>query len=33
MLSMVWEVNVEEDKAIVSCKPIDGFIDAKGIFN
>ena len=33
MLSMIWDVNVEEDTAIVVCKPIDGFIDEKGVFN
>ena len=33
MLSMIWDVNVEEDTAIVICKPIDGFIDEKGVFN
>jgi len=26
MLSMVWDVNVEEDIGLVVCKPIDGFI-------
>jgi len=29
MLSMVWDVDVEEDTALVVCKPIDGFIDAQ----
>ncbi len=29
MLSMVWDVDVEEDTALVACKPIDGFINAK----
>ncbi len=29
MLSMVWDVDVEEDTALVVCKPIDGFINAK----
>ena len=33
MLSMIWDVNVEEDTATVICKPIDGFIDEKGVFN
>ena len=33
MLSMVWDVNVTENKAIVICKPIDRFIDGKGDFN
>jgi PAS domain S-box-containing protein len=33
MLSMVWDVNVKDDTALVICKPIDGFIDAKGVFN
>tara|TARA_B100000963_G_scaffold265056_1_gene233258 strand:+ start:234 stop:935 length:702 start_codon:yes stop_codon:yes gene_type:complete len=28
MLSMVWDVNVEEDIGLVVCKPIDGFISA-----
>jgi len=28
MLSMVWDVNVEEDIGLVVCKPIDGFITA-----
>ena len=28
MLSMVWDVNVEEDIGLVVCKPIDGFINA-----
>ena len=28
MLSMVWDVNVEEDVGVVGCKPIDGFISA-----
>ena len=28
MLSMVWDVNVEEDVGLVVCKPIDGFISA-----
>ena len=28
MLSMVWDVNVEEDIGLVICKPIDGFISA-----
>tara|TARA_B100000029_G_scaffold336936_1_gene329080 strand:- start:450 stop:1139 length:690 start_codon:yes stop_codon:yes gene_type:complete len=28
MLSMVWDVDVEEDTALVVCKPIDGFISA-----
>jgi len=26
MLSMVWDINVEEDIGLVVCKPIDGFI-------
>ena len=29
MLSMVWDVDVEEDTALVVCKPIDGFINAQ----
>ncbi|MBT3502762.1 MAG: PAS domain-containing protein [Candidatus Marinimicrobia bacterium] len=33
MLSMVWDINVQEDTAIVVCKPIDGFFDAKGVYN
>jgi hypothetical protein len=28
MLSMVWDVNVEDDIGLVVCKPIDGFISA-----
>ena len=28
MLSMVWDVNVEENIGLVVCKPIDGFISA-----
>ncbi|OUX29999.1 MAG: hypothetical protein CBE24_07425 [bacterium TMED264] len=28
MLSMVWDVNVEEDIGLIVCKPIDGFISA-----
>ena len=28
MLSMVWDVNVEEDIGLVVCKTIDGFISA-----
>ena len=28
MLSMVWDINVEEDIGLVVCKPIDGFISA-----
>ena len=28
MLSMVWDVNVEEDIGLIICKPIDGFISA-----
>tara|TARA_Y100001980_G_scaffold43892_1_gene22532 strand:+ start:78 stop:779 length:702 start_codon:yes stop_codon:yes gene_type:complete len=28
MLSMVWDVNVEDDTGLVVCKPIDGFISA-----
>ena len=28
MLSMVWDVNVEEDIGLVVCKPIDGYISA-----
>ena len=28
MLSMVWDVNIEEDIGLVVCKPIDGFISA-----
>jgi len=30
MLSMVWDVNVTENTAIVICKPIDRFIDGGG---
>ena len=30
---MVWDINVQEDTAIVVCKPIDGFFDAKGVYN
>ena len=26
MLSMVWDINVNEDRALIVCKPIDGFI-------
>ena len=26
MLSMVWDINVNEDLALIVCKPIDGFI-------
>jgi PAS domain-containing protein len=33
MLSMVWDVNVTENKAIVICKPIDRFIGGEGEFN
>ncbi|MDC0480175.1 PAS domain-containing protein [bacterium] len=33
MLSMVWDINIQEDTAIVVCKPIDGFFDAKGVYN
>ena len=33
MLSMVWDVNVTENKAIVICKPIDRFIDGGGELN
>ena len=33
MLSMVWDVNVTENKAIVICKPIDRFIGGGGELN
>ena len=33
MLSMVWDVNVTENTAIVICKPIDRFIDGGGELN
>ena len=33
MLSMVWDVNVTENKAIVICKPIDRFIGGEGELN
>ncbi len=33
MLSMVWDVNVTENTAIVICKPIDRFIDGRGELN
>ncbi len=33
MLSMVWDVNVTENTAIVICKPIDQFIGGGGEFN
>ena len=33
MLSMVWDVNVTENKAIVICKPIDRFIGGQGELN
>jgi PAS domain-containing protein len=33
MLSMVWDVNVTENKAIVICKPIDRFIGGEGRLN
>jgi PAS domain-containing protein len=33
MLSMVWDVNVTENKAIVICKPIDRFIGGEGDLN
>ena len=26
MLSMVWDINVNEDNALIVCKQIDGFI-------
>ena len=33
MLSMLWDLNIQEDRAIVVCKPIDGFITENGILN
>ena len=33
MLSMIWDANIEDDTVIVICKPIDGFVDDKGVFN
>jgi len=33
MLSMVWDVNVTENTAVVICKPIDQFIDGIGGFD
>ena len=33
MLSMLWDLNIHEDRAIVVCKPIDGFINENGILN
>ena len=33
MLSMVWDVNVTENTAVVICKPIDRFIDGVGGLN
>ena len=33
MLSMVWDVNVTENTAVVICKPIDRFIDGAGGLN
>ena len=33
MLSMLWDLNIQEDRAIVVCKPIDGFITESGILN
>ena len=33
MLSMIWDANLENDTVIVICKPIDGFVDDKGVFN
>ena len=33
MLSMVWDVNVTENNAIVICKPIDRFIGGEGELN
>jgi len=33
MLSMVWDVNVTENTAIVICKPIDRFIGGRGELN
>lgn len=33
MLSMVWDVNVKEDRVVVVCKPIDGFVGEDEIIN
>jgi len=33
MLSVHWDLNIEDDTAIVVCKPIDGFINERGVFN
>jgi len=33
MLSVNWDLNIDDDTAIVVCKPIDGFINERGVFN
>ena len=33
MLSVNWDLNIDDDTAIVICKPIDGFINERGVFN
>ncbi|MDP6169863.1 MAG: PAS domain S-box protein [Candidatus Marinimicrobia bacterium] len=33
MLSVNWDLSIDDDTAIVVCKPIDGFINERGVFN